>query len=96
MDFSDPGMSAALDAWASDADLHIRAEGHNIRFEERLDRARLNAVEATVAGPVASADERRGERIDFVQTPCELPVPNVPPTFPAITAGDRMRRLMGT
>ncbi len=87
MDFSDPGMNAALSDWASDADLYIRAQGHNIKFEEHLDRARVDEFEATVTGTVADAEDLKARLSDFVSTYVEVSGANVPLTFKALNAG---------
>ena len=81
MNFSSPDLDSLLALWATSTDLRARAEAHNIAFEERLDRNRLDALENSVPGPCSDYKELRRHLSDFVRTYVEVAEPHLPPTF---------------
>lgn len=81
MNFTDPRLSLLLDAWATSTDLRERAEAHNVAFEERLDRHRLDAFERSLEGPCSSPADLRRRFSDFFETYVKVDELDVPPTF---------------
>ena len=81
MNFTDPKLRSLLDAWAALTDLRERAEAHNIAFEERLDRHRLDFFEGSLKEPCVDHEDLRGQLIEFVKTYNEVDPPHVPQTF---------------
>ena len=90
MNFTDPELSALLDAWAASSDLRERAKAHNIVFEERLDQHRLDAFERALVAPCSDYVELRRELEDFFETYFEVAAPGVPPTFQSQNSGASM------
>ena len=90
MKFAAPDLDSLLDAWATSTDLRARAEAHNIAFEERLDRDRLDALEKSVPGPCLDYKDLRRYLSDFVTTYVEVAEPHVPPTFRTENSGASM------
>ena len=93
MNFAAPDLDSLLDAWATSTDLRARAEAHNIAFEERLDRNRLDALEESVPGPCLDYKDLRRHLSDFVTTYVEVAEPHVPPTFRTENSGASMTQL---
>ena len=93
MRFTDRELGSVLDAWGASADLKDRAEAHNIAFEERLDRHRLDAFEDFVQRPCPDHVVLRRQLTDFIETYIEVAAPHVPPTFREQNSGASMRRL---
>ncbi len=90
MHFADRNLNSVLDAWAASADLRERAEGHNIAFEEQLDRHRMDAFERSVKRPCTNHMELRRQLSDFVTTYMEVATPHVPATFRSSNSGASM------
>lgn len=90
MKFAAPDLDSLLDAWATSTDLRARAEAHNIAFEERLDRDRLDALEKSVPGPCLDYKDLRRYLSNFVTTYVEVAEPHVPPTFRTENSGASM------
>ncbi len=90
MKFTDRELSSLLDAWAISTDLRERAEAHNIAFEERLDRNRLDALEKSVPGPCLEYRDLKRHLFNFVTTYVEVAEPHVPPTFRTENSGASM------
>ena len=90
MNFTDPKLRSLLDAWAASTDLRERAEAHNMVFEERLDRQRLDAFEHSLEEPCADHKDLRDQFSDFVTTYFEVAAPHVPPTFGTENRGASM------
>ena len=90
MNFADPHLNSLLDAWATSTDLRTRAEAHNIAFEERLDRIRLDALVRSIHGPCSEYRDLKRHLFDFVTTNVEVAVPHVPPTFRTGNSGASM------
>ena len=93
MDFTDPDLSAVLDAWAASDDIRYRAEAHNIAFDERVDRRRLDQFQRSVKRPCAHPADLRHQLSEFVSTYCNVGAPHVPPTFLAMTGSALMREM---
>ena len=90
MNFADPKLRSLLDAWAASTDLRERAEAHNMVFEERLDRQRLDAFERSLKKPCVGHKDLRDQFSDFVTTYIEVAAPHVPPTFGTENRGESM------
>ncbi len=90
MNFIDPDLGSLLDAWVTSTDLRERAEAHNIAFEERLDRNRLDAFEISVPGSCSDYKDLRRHLSDFVTTYVEVAAPHLPPTFSPENSGASM------
>ena len=90
MKFTDPELGALLDTWAASSDLRERAEGHNIVFEERLDRHRLDTFERFVKRPCTNHMDLRRQLSDFVTTYMEVATPHAPETFRTPNSGSSM------
>ena len=93
MNFTDAELSLLLDAWTTSGDLRERAEAHNIAFEERLDRNRLDAFENAIEGPCSDYRNLRCELSNFVATFIEVAAPHVPPTFGIPDCGASMGKI---
>ena len=81
MNFVDPELRSLLNAWAASPDLRERAEAHNMEFEERLDRPRLNFFERSLEEPCVDYNDLRCQFSDFVTTYIEVSAPHIPLTF---------------
>ena len=90
MNFADPHLDSLLDAWVTSTDLRARAEAHNIAFEERLDRIRLDALKNSIHGPCPEYRDLKRHLFDFVTTYVEVAEPHVPPTFRTGNSGASM------
>ena len=90
MNFADPDLGLLLDESVTSTDLRARAEAHNIAFEERLDRIRLDALEKSIHGPCSDYGDLRRALTNFVTTYVEVAEPHVPPTFRAENSGASM------
>ena len=90
MNFADPHLDSLLDAWVTSTDLRERAEAHNIAFEERLDRIRLDALKNSIHGPCSEYMDLKRHLFDFVTTYVEVAEPHVPPTFRTGNSGASM------
>ena len=90
MNFADPHLDSLLNAWAASTDLRARAEAHNIAFEERLDRIRLDDFESSVPGPCSDYEDLRRYLSDFVTTYVEVAEPHVSPPFRTGSSGASM------
>jgi len=81
MIFADPGLNSLLVDWGNSGELRTRAEAHNIVFEERLGRNRLDAFEAFLSDSCADYEELKRQLSEFVTTYMEVGEPRMPPTF---------------
>ena len=90
MNFADPDLGLLLDESVTSTDLRARAEAHNIAFEERLDRIRLDALEKSIHGPCSDYGDLRRALTNFVTTYVEVAEPHVPPTFRTENSGASM------
>ena len=93
MNFTDPELSALLDAWAASPDLRERAEAHNITFEERLDQHRMNAFEHSLSTPCSDYVDLRRKLNDFFETYFKVEAPDVPPTFQSQNSGATLNKI---
>ena len=91
MNFADPNLSSILEMWADSADPRERAKMHNVVFEERLDRHRLDAFERSIGRPCADYTDLERQLREFVTTFIEVAVPHVPPTFQTANCGASVR-----
>ena len=87
MNFLNPILQSLLDAWAASPDHWERAEAHNMLFEERLDRQRLDHFESSLIEPCLNYNDLRCRFSDFVTTYIEVAEPHVPPTFSTENCG---------
>lgn len=90
MNFANPDLGSLLDAWATSFNLRARAEAHNIAFEERLDRNRLDAFERSVPGACSDYEDLRRALTDFVATYVQVAGSHVPTAFMAGNSGTSM------
>lgn len=81
MNFADAKLRSLLNTWAASTDLRERAEAHNMLFEERLDRHRLDQFEQSLNGPCVGHEDLKNQFTNFVTTFIEVASPGVPPTF---------------
>ena len=93
MNFTDPELSALLNAWAASPDLRERAEAHNIVFEERLDQHRLDSFEHSLSTPCSDYVDLRRKLNDFFETYFKVAAPDVPPTFQSQNSGATLNQI---
>lgn len=93
MKFSDTGLISVLDRWQCASDPRERAQAHNITFEERLERGRLDQFERSLLGPCPDQIELRRLLADFVATNVEVSAPHIPATFQAACEGSRITQI---